>query len=473
MPDGKRITELDEETTLTDSHYFVVSDGTDTKKVSKENIIDGIVKEYVDESIDDSVQTINAPVFTESDAEKYFNGYSMEVKPASPSNVHSAIDDDKLYIAHTPVQFAQGHQDVAVFMTIVDSWLKNGNKLTYGNGQLGAIAYYGDYDNPSGVNPKNFTDPISGRYWIDCQTLAQMVGSCTPYNMSPYNRGANNGDDFRGINPIYNPTSAEVKPYWNYGSFPDEATFMDSPEHSRRLLSWQFAKALDDAKRMNWITPSNTGSTGSPRYYQIPQGAIIISGDISGRYKGVGHCSMLLGTYGNKTYIFESITAEESGRTLNIEDINTSAITVKGYYMPPYYPTLLPEPYAINAMSDYYQLNFQERNLASNPIANLSVASTDIGCVFFGIAPFQRNERMSNVHVKLEPNTAYNGFFMPTDSAIEFDIPSEGAYGCFFPASFKISVSLNDTSAANNTYNINLMRVYSDKFARMPTRIGC
>lgn len=38
MPDGKRITELDEETTLTDSHYLVVSNGTDTKKVSWDSV---------------------------------------------------------------------------------------------------------------------------------------------------------------------------------------------------------------------------------------------------------------------------------------------------------------------------------------------------------------------------------------------------------------------------------------------------
>lgn len=42
MPSGKRITELDEETELTNSHYFVVSDGSDTKRVSRKNVINNI-----------------------------------------------------------------------------------------------------------------------------------------------------------------------------------------------------------------------------------------------------------------------------------------------------------------------------------------------------------------------------------------------------------------------------------------------
>lgn len=439
---------------------------------SAENTISDAIT-ALDTKIEDAVTEIQPPVFSRADAEKFFNNYSSDRVPIRSKGIHQGLETDKIYIGSSPSTFAAGNQDIAVFMTVVDSWLKAGNRLTYGYGQLGAIAYYGDYDNPSGVNPKDYTDAESGRYWIDCETFAQMIGSCTPFNMSPYNRGANNSDDFRGINPIYNPVSNEIKPYWNYGSYPDPTTYMDSPENSRRLLTWQFAKALDDANRMCWLTPVNTSSVGAPRYYQIPQGAIIFSGNIADRYKGIGHCSLLLGTYGDKTYTVESISAVEHGRTLNIEDINTVAITPKGYYMPPYYPTLLPQPYLNNAMVDFYQLNFQDRNLATNPVENLSISSTDAGCVFFGIAPSGRNEKMTNVHVTLRPNANYNGYFMPEDTAIEFDIPTEGAYGCFFPASFLISVSLNDTSAANNTYNINLMRVQSDKFARVPTRLGC
>lgn len=426
----------------------------------------------LDTKIEDSVTEIQPPIFSRADAEKFFNNFSNATIPARSRGIHQGIDNDNIYIGSAPSTFAASHQDVAVFMTIADSWLKAGNLLTYGYGQLGAIAYYGNYDNPDGVNPRNFTDIESGRYWIDCETFAQMIGTCTPYAMSPYARGANVSDDIRGINPIYNPVSNEIKPYWNYGSYPDPETYMDSPTNSRRLLTWQFAKALDDANRMNWLTPTNTASN-APRYYQIPQGAIIFSGNIADRYKGIGHCSMLLGTYGDKTYILESISAVDHGRTLNVEDIKTSAITPKGYYMPPYYPTLLPAPYLTNAMTDFYQLSFQDRNLATNPITDLSIASTDPGCVFFGIVPSGRNERMSNVHVKLTPNSRYNGYFMPEDTSIEFDINTEGSYGCFFPASFLISVSLNDTDAANATYNINLMRVQSDRFARMPTRLGC
>lgn len=52
MPDGKRIIELDEETELTNLHYFVVTDGTDTKKVSRENVIDNITNNEIDAIIE-------------------------------------------------------------------------------------------------------------------------------------------------------------------------------------------------------------------------------------------------------------------------------------------------------------------------------------------------------------------------------------------------------------------------------------
>lgn len=43
MADGKKISELDETEGLEDAHYFVVSDGADTKKVKYSTLRDSIV----------------------------------------------------------------------------------------------------------------------------------------------------------------------------------------------------------------------------------------------------------------------------------------------------------------------------------------------------------------------------------------------------------------------------------------------
>ena len=334
---------------------------------------------------------------------------------------------------------ALGHQDVAAATTLANSYIIHGDKLTYGNDKTG-ITYEGTWENPTPIDPRELRDSL-GRMPIDCNTLTQLIGHGVVYNESAYNRDG--GNYYR--HKMFELTGRVAKSYWLHDYNGDREVGFG------RTLTWSFAKMLFDAGK---LTRVNVGTSVT-----YPMGAIMFSGNVPGKFLGIGHCYMIIGKIGSGTaglVTIEATSSDPDGYGIVTGPMSSMNIAyTKAYYMPPFYELA-------DSMMNAYISSETNRNLKTNPVTWNQPTLTTFAAV---ISLCPTTNVVYNLTVRITPQGS-NAYGKKAMSATTNNI--SGPYILRIPHGYDVNIS----STTNAAFNINYQKISSDRYIRIPTQLG-